>query len=522
MNYRRSTNRLATLLAVMCLLSSQLPAASPQAPQTKPEEVKPDSKSTAKRVMRINADGKAEEVKPGADAPGTKRVVKINADGKAEEVKTETGGKVEESKQAASTPAKKKEITLNVGDPAPAIKAARWLKGSPIEAFKKGEIYVLEFWATWCGPCKDAMPHITEMAKNLAGKVTFIGMDIWEKADSPTALDQQVDKFVKDMGEKMDYTVAQDTRDEYMSMAWMKAAGRPGIPSSFIVGKDGRIWWVGHPKGLKAVLDSILAGTFEIKDSAKEAKEEQKWNEALNEAFLAFLPFEPPMGRALRAKDWSQALKVADEAQAKLPGSVAMREQLLPYRIQAQAHLDPAKVQPLLESVQIAGKARTCEVAAMALVDIRDLNKNWSALALTYLDKANAVDPTNPYWKSDKARFPFLLCTDPAKAQAIWDAADFESQFNFFKGILGLKGVSRQWMEKAVAILESKIQKSDPGMATVFSPYLAQGCFELGRFKEAVAAQEKWVAFLTQRGWKGYWLLEQAEEDLKVFKAALK
>ncbi len=510
MNYRLSINQLATLLAITCLFPSQLPAASPQAPQTKPEEVKPDAKTPSKpRVVRVGPDGKVEEVKPETDTPGKTVMLKMKADGKAEEVKPN-----------AITSAKANGITLNVGDPAPAIKAARWLKGAPIEAFKQGEIYVLEFWATWCGPCKQAMPHITEMAKKFAGKVTFIGMDIWEKAESPAALDQKLDKFVKDMGDKMGYTVAQDTRDEFMGDAWMKASGRPGIPSSFIVGKDGRIWWEGHPGALEAALDSILAGTFELKDSAAEAKEEQEYFDAQREAARAFLPFEAPMGRALRAKDWNLVLKVADEAQAKLPGSAAMREDLLSHRIQAQAHLDPAKVQPLLESVQIAGKARTCEVAAMALVDIRDLNKNWSALALTYLDKAHAVNPTNPYWKSDKARFPFLLCTDPAKAQALWEAADAEMQFNWTKAIIELKGVGRPWIERAIAILEPKL--NDPQMAPLFSAELAKAYFALGRFKEAVAAQEKFVAFLIQRGWKGFWGLEEAEENLKTYQAALK
>jgi len=44
----------------------------------------------------------------------------------------------------------------------------------------------------------------------------------------------------------------------------------------------------------------------------------------------------------------------------------------------------------------------------------------------------------------------------------------------------------------------------------------------LGLFKEAVAAQETFVAFLTQKGWKGYWMLEEAEENLKTYQAALK
>lgn len=39
---------------------------------------------------------------------------------------------------------------LKPGDPAPALKIDKWVKGQPVEAFEKGKVYVVEFWATWC------------------------------------------------------------------------------------------------------------------------------------------------------------------------------------------------------------------------------------------------------------------------------------------------------------------------------------------------------------------------------------
>ena len=73
------------------------------------------------------------------------------------------------------------EITLRIGDPAPAIKYSKWLKGEPVTSFNGGQIYILEFWATWCGPCKGAMPHLTELQKEYEGKVTIVGVGVWEK-----------------------------------------------------------------------------------------------------------------------------------------------------------------------------------------------------------------------------------------------------------------------------------------------------------------------------------------------------
>src|SRR6218665_3455120 len=90
-----------------------------------------------------------------------------------------------------------------VGSPAPALKVAKWFKGTPVTELEKGKVYVVEFWATWCGPCKSSIPHVTKLQKQYKDKgLTVIGVDIWE-----TDL-AKVEPFVAEMGDKMDYAVA--------------------------------------------------------------------------------------------------------------------------------------------------------------------------------------------------------------------------------------------------------------------------------------------------------------------------
>lgn len=204
------------------------------------------------------------------------------------------GQAVAQAPQAKAAPA----VTLKVGDPAPAFKHGPWLKGAPVEALAKGRIYVLEFWATWCGPCIAAIPHVTELAKKHEGKVTFIGVNVLENGKNPADIDRKVAAFVKEKGAAMGYLVCRDSADKAMEKGWLEAAGVQGIPATFIVDGSGRIVWKGHPLAMDPILDQVLAGKFDPAAAEKEAKEGKEQQEAI--------------GKALQAKEWTKALEMTD------------------------------------------------------------------------------------------------------------------------------------------------------------------------------------------------------------------
>jgi thiol-disulfide isomerase/thioredoxin len=108
---------------------------------------------------------------------------------------------------------------LGVGDKAPAIKVAKWLKGTPVASFQKGKVYVVEFWATWCPPCIESIPHLTDLAKKYKGKATFVGVSVSEAEPGAklTSYEPKVSAFVKKMGAKMNYNVAVDGPQATMS-----------------------------------------------------------------------------------------------------------------------------------------------------------------------------------------------------------------------------------------------------------------------------------------------------------------
>lgn len=137
--------------------------------------------------------------------------------------------------------------TLKVGDKAPNLTIENWVKGDKVEKFETGKVYVIEFWATWCGPCIKNIPHLTDLQKEFKDKkVTVIGVAASERGSDAKSMLSGVENFVKKQGDKMTYTVAYDS-DKSMSKDWMRAANQGGIPCAFLVGSDGKIAWIGHP-----------------------------------------------------------------------------------------------------------------------------------------------------------------------------------------------------------------------------------------------------------------------------------
>ena len=137
-----------------------------------------------------------------------------------------------EKKPEAARPAKKEKAEQKgpkVGDMAPDW-SLQDRNGKTVKLSElRGNVVVMDFWATWCGPCIKAMPSVQAMHERFSGQpVKVFGVNTWERANGPDPV-----KFMAD--KKFTYGLLLKGDDV------AKQYGVTGIPAFFIVGTDGKI-----------------------------------------------------------------------------------------------------------------------------------------------------------------------------------------------------------------------------------------------------------------------------------------
>lgn len=126
-----------------------------------------------------------------------------------------------------------------VGTKCPEITGLDFLKGSaPSVPPKDGSPAIIEMWASWCGPCRQVFPHLSDIArKHRDRRLTVVGV---------TSEARSVGSFVDQMGSGMDYVVARDAAGDCQRKL-AGPAGVRGIPHAFVVAGDRTILYSGHP-----------------------------------------------------------------------------------------------------------------------------------------------------------------------------------------------------------------------------------------------------------------------------------
>jgi thiol-disulfide isomerase/thioredoxin len=137
------------------------------------------------------------------------------------------------------------------GKRAPEMHVGEWLNGRPDA---HGKVVVIEFWATWCPPCRASIPHLNELADEFCGEVVCIGLS----KETPERFAQGLNRYKLSM-DGFRYPVALDPSGQMQ-----RAVRVSGIPHAIVMSSDWVVRWQGHPAGLNA---STLAAIVEANDA---------------------------------------------------------------------------------------------------------------------------------------------------------------------------------------------------------------------------------------------------------------
>ena len=199
---------------------------------------------------------------------------------------------------------------LTIGSQAPALDIEHWVqdgegKFQPVTKFEDGNVYMVEFWATWCGPCIASMPHIAELQNEYADK----GFQVVSVSDEDL---ETVEEFLeKDVRGEEEMTYKALTKsyclttdpDGSVQKDYMRAAGQNGIPTAFIVGKTGLVEWIGHPMRIDEPLSQIMSDSWDRDTFAVSFKAKQKMDALISS-----------LGRLMRQDKSDEAIELLGAA----------------------------------------------------------------------------------------------------------------------------------------------------------------------------------------------------------------
>ena len=150
-----------------------------------------------------------------------------------------------------------------LGDDAPPLTVLGWAKGKPVKIQPGTNFYVLVFCSL--SRANDfALTNLSDLQKRYGDK----GLITIAISDDPP---KDLEDFVKQKADEIDFSVAADDLASRTARTYQHAFGQYQLPKAYIVGRDGKVLWFGHPlrDGLGEVVDEITTGRYDLKHTQK-------------------------------------------------------------------------------------------------------------------------------------------------------------------------------------------------------------------------------------------------------------
>jgi thiol-disulfide isomerase/thioredoxin len=374
-----------------------------------------------------------------------------------------------------------------LGSAAAPLNVSKWVKGKPVDlaAVKGKQVVVVEFWATWCPPCRTSIPHLTEMQKKFKD-VIFIGVTD-EESDV-------VEKFVAKMGDKMDYVVAID-EEHQTSTGYMKEFGINGIPHAFIVDKEGRVVWHGHPMaGLDQAVEQVIAGKLDV----EKAKKHQVARKKLEAFYLA-------ANSGAAAAKLDQLGKELEALDAELGGIQPGK------KFEAAEVLKIVKLESLMRDYQIAFQAGRGGTNLARIEKLLEENAPQGFDVAEFKESLALSKLFSNYYYAATGRRGAEQLVDYARELAAVKTSNANALNEWAWVILTDEGIKTRDLELATTLAKAGVVASAGKEPAVLDTY-ARALFDSGQVAEAIEQQQKAIAVA-----KDIVMKRELEETLKKY-----
>lgn len=286
--------------------------------------------------------------------------------------------------------------TLTVADRAPPLHVRTWVVGGvgePLAIGNTGKVTLVSFFATWCAPCRAVTPRLEQLHRDMGDTVDVIEVATLDSVCTAS----QVRLYIRE-NPWITMRVAIDDGVK-TAHAYRAASREDAIPRSFVIDRDGRLAWIGHPADARPVLERVIAGDW---DFARERAKRDAQMAASRELDALF-------AESRESPDQSR-----NAAIARYQRMVALEPRLGDCSAPVFQH------RALVQALAAAGRADDALAAARRSLEFKRVQDDH----LSWLEMANAIALTDPAlaaeWADEGWRRYQALCTTTPKSDA-WD-----------------------------------------------------------------------------------------------------